>query len=235
MSFVLSRPNIANKWAIRVGWFLSGLIIILNIHFSAVVIMTMGAENGIQKIGFWEVALSTYIPATGVTVFCFLAVGFLSHPMGIPLALEQIQSIRKQSTSRLATLFGYLVTITVLTGLIAGLWMCYRFDFSTTSSFMGTGAYPLFDHRQIPTWIFIIGPELIMLFINAVGAISGGKSGSRGNKAPRGGQMGGNPRVVNGGKSASVKIPQQGAVKIPNGQGGKKQSGGGQQPPWASL
>jgi len=225
-NFILSRPWRANDLAIKFCYGLAGCLLLLNIHFSAMSINDIAAENGATGISSFEALTSVYIPAIFVSAYCFLAVGFLSHPMGIPSVLSQIQTVQNRVKTPLAMGVAYLVSVGLLMILVYWLVESYRFDIYTTQLFLGTQGIPLFNYQQLPTWAFIAGPEVIMVIGNGLNTLNkgGGSSPSMKSAAPQ----------------QTVQVPHQ---RVQNPQQQRPQprqpqsrsQSNGQQNPWSSL
>ena len=201
--------------AIKGCYILAGFLFLLNIHFSAMALNDIGIENGVTGISNIEALMAVYVPSIFVSAYCFLAVGFLSHPMGIPAVLGQIQVVQKQVKTPLAVAMAYLVSVGVLGILMYWLFSSYKFDIYTTQIYLGTQDYPLLDHRSLPTWAFIAGPEVIMVFGNGLNILNGGKQ-----------------QIPTKMKSANVQQPVQQVANVKQPQPKSPQ---GRKNPWSSL
>ena len=102
--------------------------------------------------------------------------GLVTHPRGIPSILAQIKGVVGNSGTPLVRVAGHFIPILVLGILIGFAMIAYKFDFWSTQNFLGLQVYPLFDYRQLPTWMYIAGPELLFVSINAMSLINGGPS-----------------------------------------------------------
>lgn len=201
-NFILTRPWKANDLCIKLCYLLAGCLLLLNIHFSAITINEDGIANGALGISSAEAILSTYVPAIFVSAYCFLTVGFLSHPLGIPSVLSQIKTVQAKVKTPLALLAAYLISIGVIAILCYWLYACYRFDIYTTQMYLGYQNFPLFSFQQLPTWSFIAGPEVIMVVGNGLSVLNGG-----GGTSPQTVRVQGTPQPQ-GNPHAQVRQPQ---------------------------
>lgn len=173
-NFILTRPWKANDLCIKLCYVLAGFLLLLNIHFSAITINEDGIKNGALGISSIEAILSTYVPAIFVSAYCFLTVGFLSHPLGIPSVLSQIKTVQAKVKTPLALVAAYVISVGVISILCYWLYASYQFDIYTTQTYLGYQNYPLFSFQQLPTWSFIAGPEVIMVVGNGLSVLNGG-------------------------------------------------------------
>ena len=117
-------------------------------------------------------------------------------------------------------LAGHFIPIGVIGILVTFAVIAYKFDFWSTQNFLGLQGYPLFDFRQLPTWMYIAGPELLFVSINAMSLINGNPSGKQMKSAT---------------PQQTVSVPhQQQRVQRPQ-QSGRTTSGGGGTNPWSNL
>lgn len=173
MDYILGRPKLLNTVLVWACYIFIGLLTLLNIHFSATAIIEQGISNGVVGISVIEVILSSYVPATFVTLFCTTAFGFIFYPSAIPLVLNQMHTIQSQAKTIVSKAFAFGITGVILGGIIYSLFKCYQYDIYTTQLYMGTQSIPLMDFRQLPMWSFIAGPEILTVVAHALGYMNG--------------------------------------------------------------
>ena len=163
MKLDLGRPDLLNQWLPKMAYFGAAIVVVLNMHFSAAVINERAIANGAQVETAFEAAISAWAPAVLCTLYCILVVGLGTNAEVIPGILNYLDEVCNRTHSSIAKIFARLVGVGFFALIIYVLITCYRYDLDTTQRFFGNQVYPLFSIEQLPTWLFIIGPELLVV------------------------------------------------------------------------
>lgn len=152
-SFMWARAQKVNKYA-RLGLIvLIGGIAFGNTHFSVKYLSTLSGD------GTWQMTLAHYAVSVGLTVFCFVCMGFFLNPAFWSFMTEELgESFKK--LGGMGAIAGTIMTFVLMGGIAFLLFWCYRWDLETTHFGLGLGQYPLLSIYSVPTFFFVFAPDV---------------------------------------------------------------------------
>ncbi|EKU97963.1 hypothetical protein Lepto7375DRAFT_7222 [Leptolyngbya sp. PCC 7375] len=228
-NFILSRHPNVNKYLVYGAYGGAAALLVADIHISAMFLNDLAIANGTTGLTEFEAIVTIYLPTIASCLYCLVFTGIVTHPKGIPSILGQIRGVVGNNSTPLVRVAGHFIPIAVVGILVGFAMIAYKFDFWSTQNFLGLQVYPLFDYRQLPTWMYIAGPELLFVSINAMSLINGGPSGKQmKSAAPAQGQ----PQQK---QPQTVQVPHQGGRQQPRPQQQRPSPKGGGGNPWNHL